>query len=136
MSNTTFKFDNIDFEIEFNIPKCFVLKKEFGINLLNLFEEENLGAFASLIALNDEKILDIWWWIVSTKLQDKDKALELITRDFLTKFKECLWQAVINFSDRDAKPILLEFKKRLPELLKQNALNMFQAESEQQNKNS
>lgn len=136
MSSSSFTFDGIEFNFELNVPKCFVLKKEFGINLLNLFEDENLSAFATTMALNDEKMLDLLWWIVGQKLTDQDAFYQKVTRDTLTKFKECVWQGIINFSDPAAKPILKEFKQRLPELLEQNALSMFRQEAQQQSENS
>ena len=136
MSSSSFTFDGIEFNFDLTVPKCFVLKKEFGINLLNLFEDENLSAFATTMALNDEKMLDLFWWVVSKKLTDQDAVYEKVTRDILTKFKECVWQGVINFSDPAAKPILKEFKQRLPELLEQNALSMFRQETQPLSENS
>lgn len=119
---SVFKFQNIEFPIVIKVGKAMFFKQEFGINLLNLFENDNINAFAETMSLNDEKIIDIMWHFVEEKFTDREKWIDSLERDDLTKFKEALWAGVINFSDPAAKPILLELQKRLPELLKQNVV--------------
>lgn len=123
MTVAIYKYNGTEFPIEIKVGKAIDWKHKFGINLLNLFEEENLEAFAQLMSLNDEKMIEVWWEVVSTKFSDREKQIDELTRDDLTAFKEALWAAIVNFSDRDAKPVLLEFKKQLPGLIKQNILS-------------
>lgn len=113
-----YKFEQMEFPIVIEIPQAFTLKAEFGINLLNMFEGNNLDDLTIQLNLNDEKILDLWWWFLSKKLSNREQAIDNLTRDSLTQFKECLWAAIVNFSDPAAKQMLIELKRRLPALLK------------------
>lgn len=124
MTPTTavFKFENTEFPITIKVGTAISLKHEFGINLLNLFEGDNIELFAQTMSLNDEKIIDLMYHFVKEKYSNREKWIDSLERDDLTRFKEAFWAGVINFSDPAAKPILLELQKRLPELLKQNVV--------------
>lgn len=134
-----YKFQEMEFPIVIDIPQAFTLKADFDVNLFNMFEGNNLDNITIQLSLNDEKIIEIWWWFVSKKLADRGKAIDNLTRDSLTSFKECLWNAIVNFSDPAAREMLRELKKRLPELLKQQvsrAMDELAAESNQPKLNS
>ena len=129
----------MQFEVHINVQEAFRLKVERGFNLLNIFEGNNLDELAMLISFNDEKVLDLWWDVVSKKLSDREEATNKLTRDDLTKFKEAFWAGIINFSDRAGRDILLEVKKRLPGLLKKQAsdrMDQIEKEVTPQNPNS
>lgn len=139
MSNqvATYEFDGIKFNIEITMASAFKLEADHKISLLQIFEGNNLDILAQQISVNDKTALDLWWDFVGTKFQDREECINKLTRDSLTKFKEAFWAAVINFSDPNVKPILLELKKRLPGLLKKSVLNnLNQLESSQQNESS
>lgn len=133
----TYIFDGIKFEIKIEIPDAFRIKVDHGINLLNLFEGENLETVSLKLTLDDEKAIELWWDYVGTKFTDREDCINKLTRDSLTKFKEAFWAAVVNFSDPAGRPVLLELKKRLPGLLKQQVINnLSQLENSQQNETS
>lgn len=138
--NPTYKFRGKDIEIGFTMGSAITFKHQFDINLLNLFEDGNLDKFATTVALNDEKMLDIWWHFVSEKggYTDREECIDVLTRDSLTEFKEAFWAGVVNFSDPAGKPILLQLKKQLPGLLKQQAESVIAQvqDQPQQNENS
>lgn len=117
-----FKFENTEFPIIIRVGTAIILKQDFKINLLNLFENDNINAFAEMMSLNDEKIIDLMYYFLKEKYTNREKWIDSLERDDLTRFKEAFWAGVINFSDPAAKPILLELQKRLPELLKQNVI--------------
>ncbi len=118
-----FTFKNKKIPVTFTVGKAISFKADFNINLLNLFEDNNLDLFGVTVALNDEKMIDVWWHFVSEHFKDREECINELTRDKLTEFKEAFWAAVVNFTDPAGKPILLELKKQLPELLKRQAVN-------------
>lgn len=139
MSNSipTFVFDNITFPISITIGKAYDLKSKHGFNLLKLFEEDNLDRLILDITFNDELCIELWWEIISTKFSDRENAVNKLTRDDLTKFKEAYWAAIVNFSDPAGKQTLLDMKKRFPELIRSSvSQRLDQAIKESQNENS
>jgi hypothetical protein len=132
-SPINYTFQETTFDLSIPLGKAYFLKTEFGINLLNLFEGDNLDAFLQTIALNDEKMIDIWWHYIGEKYSDRETAVDKLSRDDLTKFKEAFWDAVINFSDKNAQSILISVKKQLPELLKRQAENLLKQDPLSQN---
>lgn len=137
MTKSIYVFNDVQFEIELTVKEAFRLKTEQGINLLKLFEGNNLDEFSMMLSFDDEKVIDLWWDVICSKFSDREACVDKLTRDDLTKFKEAYWAAVVNFSDPAAKPILLEVKKRLPGLLKQQACQrMNDLEKIPQNENS
>ena len=125
--NTVYRFMDTDHPIIIEIPQAFMLKTEFGINLLKMFEGDNINTLSVTLALDDEKIIEIWWWFISKKLGDsadiRERAIDKLTRKSLTDFKEALWAAIVNFSDPAIKQALLDLKRRLPELLRKQVNN-------------
>lgn len=118
-----FTFKNKKIPVAFTVGKAISFKNDFDINLLNLFEGNNLDQFGIMVALNDEKMIEVWWHFVEEHFSDREECINELTRDKLTEFKEAFWAAVVNFTDPAGKPILLELKKQLPELLKQQVVN-------------
>lgn len=136
-SPVTYNFDGVDFPIVITMSSAYKLEADYNICLLQLFENNNLDRVVQELSVNDKVALDLWWEFVSTKFQDRSECIDKLTRDSLTKFKEAFWAAIVNFSDPNVKPILLELKKRLPGLLKKSVLNnLNQLESNQQNESS
>ncbi len=125
-----FTFKNKKIPVVFTVGKAISFKTLFDINLLNLFESNNLDMFGITIALNDEKMVDIWWHFVEEHFSNREECIEELTRDKLTEFKEAFWAAVVNFTDPAGKPILLELKKRLPELLKQQVVEQLKPQDQ------
>lgn len=124
--------------ISIEIPQAFLFKSEFGINLLKLFEGDTLNTLSVTLALDDEKVIDIWWWFISKKLGNSDdireQAIDKLTRKSLSEFKEALWAAIVNFSDPAIKGALLDLQRRLPGLLRKqvnNSLNELEEPSPQ-----
>jgi hypothetical protein len=138
MNNTaTYVFNNVTFPIEIKVSDAFRIKADHGINLLQMFEGDNLDKLSLTLTFNDEKVIDIWWDYVSTKFTDREKCIDLLTRDDLTKFKEAFWAAIINFSDQAGKKTLLLLKKQLPALVERQVLqNIDDLLSNQQKENS
>lgn len=120
--NPLYHFMGIEHQIVIEIPQAFLFKQEFGINLLKMFEGDNINTLSVTLALDDEKIIDIWWWFISKKVGDdpetREKCIDKLTRKSLSEFKECLWAAIVNFSDPAIKQALLDLKMRLPGLLR------------------
>ena len=120
--NPVYRFMDTDHPIIIEIPQAFLFKTEFGMNLLKMFEGDNINTISVTLALDDEKIIEIWWWFISKKLGDsndvRERAIDNLTRKSLSEFKECLWAAIVNFSDPAIKQALLDLKRRLPELLR------------------
>lgn len=117
-----YPFMGKDHVIEIEIPQAFLFKSEFGINLLKMFEDENINTIAVTLALDDEKIIEIWWWFISKKLGNdpstRAQAIDNLTRESLSQFKDAFWAAIVNFSDPAIKEALIDLKRRLPGLLK------------------
>lgn len=119
MGSAKYTFKNKELELHITIGKAFFLKTEFGINLLNLFEEGNMENLLATLALNDEKVIDIWWYHLEKEgFTDRAECIDSLTRDNLTEFKNAFWNSIVNFSDPTARETLVNVKKRLPELLK------------------
>lgn len=118
---TNFELGGINHDLTITIGTAFLLKDELEINLLNLFEGNNMEVFAQALVLNDELCIDILWFFAKEKAQSKQAVIKLLTRDTLTRFKEAMWDAVENFIDPQARPLLKTFRKQLPELLKEQA---------------
>lgn len=132
-----YTFRNKKIPLQFTFGTAMFFKQEFGLNMLALFEDDNLDNFCAMVSLHDEKILEIWWYYVEKHFSDRAECIDNLTRDSLTEFKEAFWDAIINFSDPAARPILTDLRKRLPELLKQRAESQFkQALQEQLNESS
>ncbi len=122
----TFKFKNTEFKIRITYGNALsVYKEKFGINLLSLFEEDNLNNFISTIHLNDEKMLEIWWYYVSEKFTDYDEALQELTPDSMAEFKGALWAAVINFFDPVRRKMLLSIREKVSQLMLNQVNQMF-----------
>ena len=138
-----YTFMGKEYPIVIEIPQAFTFKAEFGVNLLKIFEGDNMNELTVTLALDDEKIIEIWWWFIGKKMgsdaQARENAIDKLTRESLNEFKEALWAAIVNFSDPAMKPALIELKQRLPELLKKQIsrlMDELENESSQQNQNS
>lgn len=122
-NNPVYIFDDIKFEIEITISEAYRLKSEFEINLLNMFEGNNLDHLATNLTLNDELAIELWWDTIKSKYtsEDRIKCIDKLSRESLDNFKEAYWAAIVNFSPRAGKDTLLDLKKHLPELLRRSA---------------
>lgn len=130
-----FTSQNIEFPINIKVGTAIFFKQEFKFNLLNLFEGDNVSVFLETMSLNDEKIIDLMWYYVKDKIEDKEAWIDSLERKDLTEFKDAFWEGVLNFSDLAARPVLQELRRQLPELLKQNVVqNLLGTQNQSQQK--
>lgn len=113
-----FEFRNKTFEIKITYGYAIkVLKKEYGINLLNLFEDNNMETLINKLSLNDEFAMDLWWSFISTAFSDKEEAIDKLTPDNLREFREAMWVAIENFFDPMRRKMIQEVKESYKDLL-------------------
>lgn len=99
------------------------LQDKLGINLLNLFEGNNLEMLITQILLNDEFALKCWWYFVDKKLQSSDptsaynNAIDTLTPTQLSEFKDAFWAAIISFFDPIRREMLIQTRAGFKEIL-------------------
>lgn len=93
-----------------------------GLKILNILDSNNAQETLQTLLLNDEIMLDLWKHYIAENNIDEDEALDALDRDNFQKFKNEVWNAVVNFSDPQMQGALREIKK----LLEQELANQLQ----------
>jgi len=131
MANCSFKYYGLEnsspitIEIEpFTIGFASkTLQEKLGVNLLNVFDGNNLEGLITQILLNDEFALKCWWFFVDKKLQTLDpasaydKAIDTLTPIQLGEFKDAFWAAIISFFDPIRREMLIQTRAGFKEIL-------------------
>ena len=111
-----FTLNNKIHVIRIDLKTHYVLVDKFNFNVLKIFLDEQLTRQIMLRLLLDiDFCLDLLWFFIEKKVEyNKDSMLDYVgTADGLEEFKEAVWAAVVNFSSRLTRPMLLDMWKAL-----------------------
>lgn len=126
----------MEIPVNITIQTAIDMKANTALNLLAVFEGDNLETLARDLTLNDEFVIELFWYFANKKIADKETFYTSLTRDLITGFKERFWAALENFIDPHARPLIRAVKEQLPELLKEQANQLSQEIRKQQSANS
>jgi len=86
-----------------------------GLPILNILSDNNAQETLQTVMLNDQKMLDLWYYYLQENNIDEDKALDELTRENFMEFKKEVWEAIVNFSEPQMRGALIEMKKMFNE---------------------
>jgi hypothetical protein len=102
------KFKGNEIPIRISWKDAMFTFKDMGLNLLKLFED---GSALYTIMADDEVMVELWYHYVSKHTTTLESAIEDVDEDFMHEFKEAFWEAVLDFTNPQMRPMLLENRK-------------------------
>lgn len=115
---TSFKIGNKEYSLEITYWKAVKeFPKQFNINIVALFEDNNLDSLLQRMYLGDELALDLIRYYTDG-IDDFDTILKDLTQAEIKKFKDAWWECLLNFFDPLRRDTLKDILQQAPKLIK------------------